>query len=101
MSRAGQILERLERIAEDDDCNAEVYVKPEDTIIRNQSLPDGIVPQCSTCGRDVVPGFLTPSLVQCPKCMDNIDLARGNYKYRTLSGNRKTHDGVPGDANYM
>ena len=94
MSRAGAILERLDWLNEVAEFNAEVRVRPEDTLIKNQTMPDGIVPQCPTCGRDVIPGVLTPSIVQCPGCMTDIDLANGMYKYRTLSGNAVAADGV-------
>lgn len=98
MSRAGQILERLDAIKEDE-YNAEVHVKNDDTIIKNQSV-NGRVPLCPTCGHDIIPGHLSPSQVQCPKCFTDVSLADGSYKYRTLSGNTGAHDGIRGDNQY-
>lgn len=102
MSTAQRLLEKLDKIAENDyhEPNVEVHVKNSDTIIKNQTLPDGRVPLCPTCGRDVIPGHLTPAQVQCPKCMTDINLADGMYKYRTLSGNTGKHDGKGGNNMY-
>ena len=100
MSRAQLLLEKLERVSEDDH-NAEVHVKPEDTIIRNQTKHlDGVVPLCPTCGIDLNPGFMTPSQIQCPACMTDVSLAQGAFPYRTLSGNRVAADGVVSKGTY-
>ncbi len=87
MTRAQRIKGLMDEFFADDE--APDAIAPEDTIIHNVSkpFPNGIVPQCPTCGIDVIPGFLSPSQVQCPGCMTDINLAKGNYPYRTHAPN--------------
>ena len=84
ITRAQRIQQRIGEFFADDE--APDSIAPEDTIIKNQTK-GGIVPQCPTCGIDLIPGFMTPAMIQCPACMIDVDLAKGNYPYRTKSGN--------------
>lgn len=86
MTRSERIKYWIAEFFADDDNDDPNAITPEDTIIHNQTM-DGIVPQCPTCGRDVIPGVMSPSLVQCPGCMTDIDLANGKYPYRTHAPN--------------
>ena len=84
MNRAQRIRAMLgEFFADDENPDS---IAPEDTIIHNQTT-GGIVPQCPTCGMDLIPGFMSPAMVQCPNCMNTIDLAKGNFPYRTKAPN--------------
>ena len=71
-------------------------VSPEDTIIQNQKYPDGNWPKpCPTCSHPMTPGFMTPSIIQCPKCMENVDIHKWEpTSIRSLSTNRVAADGV-------
>ena len=99
MNRAQYLIERLDTIAEEYDHYK--AITPDDTIIQNQTKHlDGVVPQCPTCGRDLIPGFVYPSQIQCPKCQTDVSLAKGEFPYRTLSGNRVAADGVVSKGTY-
>ena len=87
ITRAQRIRQQIGEFFADDE--APDSIAPEDTILHNlgKPFPDGRIPLCPTCGRDVIPGFMTPQMVQCPGCFTDIDLANGKYAYRTKSGN--------------
>lgn len=84
MNRAQRIQYIMQEFFADDEAPS--TISREDTIIKNQ-MPGGIVPLCPTCGRDLIPGFMSPSMIQCPKCMTDVDLAYGKYPYRTHAPN--------------
>ena len=91
MTRAKHICEKMDRMLEDHDA-----MSPEDTIIQNQKYPDGGWPKpCPTCSKEITPGFMSPSLMQCPSCMTNIDIHSWTpTSIRTLSGNKVAADGI-------
>ena len=84
ISRARHIRDRIigEFFADDNDSNSPQYHSLTDP------FPDARVVLCPTCGRDIIPGFVNPGLVQCPGCQTDIDLAKGKYQYRTRVPNR-------------
>lgn len=84
MNRAFRIQKYIQEFFADDDAPSSI--SPEDTIIKNQTA-GGIVPLCPTCGRDLIPGLDSPHMIQCPLCMTDVNLANGNYPYRTKTPN--------------
>ena len=66
-------------------------ITKDDTIIQRQQqyhslsdpFPDNRIIMCPTCGKDLIPGFSNPHMLQCSKCFTDVDLAYGKYPYRT------------------
>lgn len=85
MNRAQHITQTLREFFSDDEAPS--TIAPEDTILHNQTA-GGIVPLCPTCGIDLIPGVSNPSMIQCPCCMTDVNLAAGKYPYRTKTPNR-------------
>jgi hypothetical protein len=84
MNRAQRIQSAMREFFADEEAPS--TISPEDTIIKNQT-PGGIVPLCPTCGRDLLPGLSGAALVQCPLCMTDVNIANGNFPYRTKAPN--------------
>ena len=77
-------------------------ITSQDTVLNTVSkpFPDGIIPLCPTCGKDLIPGFPNPHMIQCPQCMTDVDLAYGKYPYRAHVPNRtRGQYGGGGNAN--
>ncbi len=69
------------------DDEAPDTITPDDTIIQNQKR-GGMFPVCPTCSKVLIPGFTNPSLIQCPHCQTDINLATGNVQYTSQPSQR-------------
>lgn len=84
MTRAQRIKQAMQEFFADDEAPS--TISREDTILKNVGT-GGLFPTCPTCSRVLIPGFMNPSMVQCPACQTDVYLAKGEYNYTTKAPN--------------